>query len=77
MNGPLDVSFGNTPIFFWMRTLVSCLILNNGRTAVTHACCLDVIIDVGKELLVLLSILASNEDVERNLSALQRFQMLG
>jgi hypothetical protein len=40
---------------------------------VTHACCLDVVIDVGKELLVLLSIFASNEDVERNLSALQRF----
>jgi hypothetical protein len=77
MNGPLDVSFDKTPTFFWMRTLVSCLILHNGRSAVTHACCLDVFIDVGKELLILFSILASNEDVERNLSALQRFQMLG
>jgi hypothetical protein len=72
MNGPLDVSFGNMPIFFWMRTLVSCLIINNGRVAVTHACCLDVIIDIGKELFVLLSILASDEDMERDLSALQR-----
>jgi hypothetical protein len=73
MNGPLDVSFGSTPIFFWMRTLVSCPILNNGRIAVTHACCLDVIIDIGKELLVLLRILASNKDMERDFPALQRF----
>jgi hypothetical protein len=33
------------------------------------------IIDVGKELFILLSILASNEDVERDLSALQGFQV--
>jgi hypothetical protein len=43
----------------------------------THACCLDVSIDVGEELFILFGIFASNENVERNLSAFQRFQMLG
>ena len=44
---------------------------------VTHACCLDMIGDLREELLVLLGILASNEDMERNLSISQRLQMLG
>jgi hypothetical protein len=60
-----------------MGTLVSCLIPKGERDGVTHACCLDMVIDIGKELLVLLRVLASNEDVERDLSALQWFQMLG
>ena len=58
-----------------MRNPVSCLIPNRGSIVVTHACCLDMIIDVGKELFILLSILASNEDVKRDLSALQGFQV--
>jgi hypothetical protein len=43
----------------------------------THACCLDVCSDVYKELFVGFGIFATNEDVERDLSALQRFQVLG
>jgi hypothetical protein len=44
---------------------------------VTHACCLDLSSDVGKELFILLGIFASDEDMERNFSTLQRFQVLG
>ena len=47
------------------------------RDMVTHACCLDVIGDLREELFVLFGILASNEDMERDLSTLQRIQMLG
>ncbi len=43
----------------------------------THACCLDMASDVCKQLFILLGIFASNEDVERDLSALQRLQMFG
>ena len=43
----------------------------------THACCLDVTSDVREELFILFGIFAPDEDVKGDLSAFQRFQMLG
>ena len=42
----------------------------------THSRCLDVTIDVCKHLLIGLRILSPNQDMERDLSTLQWFQML-
>jgi hypothetical protein len=77
MKGPFDVSFGRTPTFFYSPIRVSCELLDNQRSAVTHACCLDVPGDVGEELFVLLGIFAAYKDVERDLSTFQWLQMLG
>lgn len=77
MNGPVEVSFGSTPTFFCMRSFVSCLIPTAYTSAMTHACCLDMASDIDKELFVRFGIFSSNQDMERDLSALQRFQMLG
>lgn len=42
----------------------------------THACCLDMIVDLRKELLILLGILAPDQDVQRVFASFQLFEML-
>lgn len=71
--GPVDISLGMTPTFFYWFVDVSCLIMRSQN--LTYACCLDLASDIGEKLLVLLRIFTPKQNVDRELATFQRVQM--
>jgi hypothetical protein len=76
MKGPLEVSLGNMPTFFCNTTEISSLGWQSGKCGKTYARRFDDIGNFSEEFLVLLGILTTDENFERDLAAFQWLQML-